>query len=493
MQTFKSISFSDKRSQKSKIVPISFTEREQDLYTSMNKLSSQEIRSIIGYSDYSDLCIAAERDKRNVSQFIKFLLDRAIKDSNGIIAASDVTFKNSKVIPFNRWYPYIEGYSPDFVKSLIKKYSIKQGIIYDPFAGTGTTLFAADAMGNSTYYSEINPLLQFLIKTKLEVLKLAHNEWRIIGNDLMLLKTKLLKFNHKENTILDRNYKNVFKNSIYFPDYNYKEILQAKSFLESEDNSLSKNILTIAILSCLIPSSYLKKQGDLRFKTKKELEKKIPRFSELLCAKVDDIYSDLTNGNTTVSQVRHNHTLIHANAKCINEVSCDKISYVITSPPYLNGTNYIRNTKLELWFLGHLRTESDLRSFRDQILTSGINDVKVSNLLQIDIESKSLLLSQTMVSLKETAYDVRIPQMAECYFAEMFQIFSGLLPKLASGARLLIDIGDSVFNGVHIQTDDILIEILQNIGYKFVEKTKLRERRSRGGQTVTQVLIVMEN
>ena len=129
MQTFKSISFLDKRSQKSKIVPISFTEREQDLYTSMNKLSSQEIRSIIGYSDYSDLCIAAERDKRNVSQFIKFLLDRAIKDSNGIIAASDVTFKNSKVIPFNRWYPYIEGYSPDFVKSLIKKYSIKPGII----------------------------------------------------------------------------------------------------------------------------------------------------------------------------------------------------------------------------------------------------------------------------------------------------------------------------------------------------------------------------
>lgn len=117
----------------------------------------------------------------------------------------------------------------------------------------------------------------------------------------------------------------------------------------------------------------------------------------------------------------------------------------------------------------------------------------MSNLLQIDIESKSLLLSQTMVSLKETAYDVRIPQMAECYFAEMFQIFSGLLPKLASGARLLIDIGDSVFNGVHIQTDDILIEILQNIGYKFVEKTKLRERRSRGGQTVTQVLIVMAN
>lgn len=493
MQTFKSISFSDKRSQRSKIVPISFTEKEHDLYITTNKLSSQEIRSIIGYSDYSELCIAAERDKRNVSQFIKYLLDRAIKDNNGIIAASDVTFKNSKVIPFNRWYPYIEGYSPDFVKSLIKKYSIKEGVIYEPFAGTGTTLFAADAMGYSTYYSEINPLLQFLIKTKLEVLKLTHDKWVEIGDDLMFLKAKLLKFNYKANTILDRNYKNVFKNSIYFPDYNYKEILQAKSFLESEDDSISKDILTIAILACLIPSSYLKKQGDLRFKTKKELEKKIPRFSELLCAKIDDIYSDLTDSNAIVSQVRYNHTLIHANAKCINEVSCDKIGGVITSPPYLNGTNYIRNTKLELWFLGYLRAESDLRTFRDQILTSGINDVKVSNSLQIDIESKSPLLVQTMALLKETAYDVRIPQMAECYFAEMFQIFSGLLPKLTSGASLLIDIGDSVFNGIHIRTDDILIEILESIGYKYVEKVTLRERRSRGGQTVSQVLIVMEN
>lgn len=492
MQTFKSISFSDKRNQKSKIVPISFTEKEQDLYMITNKLSSQEIRSIIGFSDYSELCIAAEQDKRNVSQFIKFLLDRAIKDSNGIIAASDVTFKNSKVIPFNRWYPYIEGYSPDFVKSLINKYCIGAGIIYEPFAGTGTTLFAADAMGYSTYYSEINPLLQFLIKTKLEVLKLAHNEWKIIGDELKSLKTKLLQFNYKANARLAQNYKNVFKNSVYFPDYNYREILQAKSFLESEDDSLSKDILTIAILACLIPSSHLKKQGDLRFKTKKELEKITPRFSELLSAKIEDIYSDLAY-NMTVNRVKHNHTLIHANAKSIGEVSCNKIGCVITSPPYLNGTNYIRNTKLELWFLGYLRTESDLRSFRDQILTSGINDVKVSNSLQLDIESKSSLLSQTMISLKETAYDVRIPQMAECYFSEMYQIFSSLQPKLEYGARLLIDIGDSVFNGVHIRTDDILIEILESIGYKFVEKIKLRERRSRGGQIVTQVLIVMAN
>ncbi len=491
MQKFKSISFTDKRNNKSKVVPIAFTEKEQNLYTLVNKLSSQEIRNIIGYSDYSELCVAAEQDKRNVSQFIKFLLDKALQKNDGIIAASDVTFKSSKTIPFNRWYPYIEGYSPDFVKTIINKYIPNKCIIYEPFAGTGTTIFASGSMGYRTYYSEINPLLQFLIKTKLNVLKTTNDERDIVCHNLITLMDEFLGFNHIINNELEENYKRVFKSSIYFPDENYNEILKVKTFIDSKAESLTRDIFTIAILACLIPSSFLKKQGDLRFKTKKELEKGIPKFSDILNDKINEIYNDLKF--ELVNNVAYNHTLIHSNAKCIGQVSCEKIGCVLTSPPYLNGTNYIRNTKLELWFLGYLRSEKDLRTFRDEILTSGINDVKVSNFIDVDIESKSMLLSKTITSLKETAYDVRIPQMAKCYFSEMYQIFNGVHPKLENNAHLLIDIGDSVFNGVHIRTDDILIEILESIGYKFVEKIKLRERRSRGGQIVTQVLIVMIN
>ena len=36
------------------------------------------------------------------------------------------------------------------------------------------------------------------------------------------------------------------------------------------------------------------------------------------------------------------------------------VSGVITSPPYLNGTNYFRNTKIELWFLRALHDEVGL-------------------------------------------------------------------------------------------------------------------------------------
>ena len=46
------------------------------------------------------------------------------------ISAFDVTFKNSKNIPFQRWYPYIEGYSPNFVLNLIDKYCKDTTLIY---------------------------------------------------------------------------------------------------------------------------------------------------------------------------------------------------------------------------------------------------------------------------------------------------------------------------------------------------------------------------
>ena len=307
MQKFKSISFTDKRNNKSKVVPIAFTEKEQNLYTLVNKLSSQEIRNIIGYSDYSELCVAAEQDKRNVSQFIKFLLDKALQKNDGIIAASDVTFKSSKTIPFNRWYPYIEGYSPDFVKTIINKYIPNKCIIYEPFAGTGTTIFASGSMGYRTYYSEINPLLQFLIKTKLNVLKTTNDERDIVCHNLITLMDEFLGFNHIINNELEENYKRVIKSSIYFPDENYNEILKVKTFIDSKAESLTRDIFTIAILACLIPSSFLKKQGDLRFKTKKELEKGIPKFSDILNDKINEIYNDLKF--ELVNNVAYNHQI----------------------------------------------------------------------------------------------------------------------------------------------------------------------------------------
>ena len=184
--------------------------------------------------------------------------------------------------------------------------------------------------------------------------------------------------------------------------------------------------------------------------------------------------------------------LILLNAKKIkltNSFYCDGI---ITSPPYLNGTNYIRNTKLELWFMDYLKEKDDLRFFRNEIITSGINDV-ISSKENTNIIGASQTLDKTIKDLKEHAYDTRIPLMAEQYFSDMYETFSGIKEHLSNDANIAIDIGDSIFGGIHIPTDLILKEILTTLNYKYIESINLRERRSRSGEIIKQVLLIFKN
>ncbi len=487
MQNFKAISFTDTNSGKSKVVSLGFNEREDNLFLTIAKLSSQEIRRVLSIDSYDELCLEADKEKRPVSQFIKIKLHAAMEE--GVpFATSDITFKNSKTIPFQRWYPYAEGYSPDFVTSIINKYISHVGLVYEPFAGTGTTIFASDSMGFPTIYSEVNPVLQYLIDVKLRVLALPYSDRVNLSDEVLSYATKLLKFETPEDKVLKDNFFSVFKKSIYFSEESFSQILSTKTYLRNIEVGLVKDLLTIAALSSLIPSSFLKKQGDLRFKTKKELESGVPPFSVSFFENIQIITDDLLKSSGLT--LSHFHTFISPNAKNIAEIETPApISYVITSPPYLNGTNYIRNTKLELWFLEYLSSEKDLRRFRDEILTSGINDVKMNTDLEISVEESSPLLKDTLAELNKSAYDVRIPQMAKAYFEEMYCFFRDLRDKLASNAHIFIDLGDSAFNNVHVKTDLILIELLNCLGYKLVKNEKLRERRSRGGMILSQVLI----
>ena len=404
--------------------------------------------------------------------------------------SNDVTFVNSKKVPFQRWYPYIEGYSPDFVKTIIRENVPNARLIYEPFAGTGTTLFASDEMDIDTVYSEVNPLLRFLIDSKLSILNMEINSRHELSAQLQKLADKILIISaeYEADTNLDETYKTVFGKSVYFPEEQYRKILKLRSFIDhiANENVMLSKLLTIACFTCLLPVSYLKKQGDVRFKTEAERRTQMTVLEAILPDKIRQIAEDVNDWSIVSNKT---HSLVCTNAKRVGESTISQpIDAVITSPPYLNGTNYFRNTKLELWFLRELTTKDSLRLFRDEALTSAICDVKTeySN-TQIDLRSG--LLDNTLQRLIETAYDRRIQLMAKCYFAEMHELFSGLTRHLSNNSKLFIDLGDSIFGGVHIPTDLILSEVLEGIGYQLDDRIVLRERRSRNNKIVSQVLL----
>ena len=318
--------------------------------------------------------------------------------------------------------------------------------------------------------------------------KLANDIFDIAKN----LSKKIKSF--EKDASLQKNYKVIFGKSKYFPDDTFDQILQLRSFIDIvklEDELLS-NVLSIGVFSCLLPVSFLKKQGDVRFMTAKEIEKSgIQTIEELLPNKLFEIAADIQQVDL---KLKTSPELIISDAKKIGRVQNLKIGAIITSPPYLNGTNYFRNTKLELWFLRLLQHKGDLRFFRDDALTSGINDVKKSYAKKngLDITTKSKILKRTLIELSENAYDSRIPLMALSYFKEMYLVFSDIRKHFEDDTHILMDIGDSIFAGVHIKTDEILAEILKGLGYQYLDNKILRKRRSKNQQILTQNLLVFK-
>ncbi|CAN5334693.1 hypothetical protein BH20ACI2_BH20ACI2_17110 [soil metagenome] len=68
-----------------------------------------------------------------------------------------VSFQTNKSSPIYRWVKYKEGFSAELVKYFLTEYSMEQGKLLDPFAGSGTTLFAGKELGWDTYGIELCP------------------------------------------------------------------------------------------------------------------------------------------------------------------------------------------------------------------------------------------------------------------------------------------------------------------------------------------------
>ena len=304
-QFFKAVYFSDfpAEDSKDKSITLAFSEPEFPYYRKVKDMTTQEIKELIGIETYKQLALFASEDERSINQVVKRLIKQNLSKIDKIIGveSKDVTFINSKDIPFQRWYPYIEGYSPDFVKSLIKNYEIENTLIYEPFAGTGTTIFAADELMLHTVYSEVNPLLQYLIQTKIKVLKSQENERRKLSNNLRTISLNLLTLldNFQEDKALKDSYKILFIDSKYFSEEILSKVLRLRSYIDivKLEDELLADVLTIAILSCLLPVSFLKKAGDVRFKTPKEIAKELKSFEDILPEKISNIAEDVVNFN----------------------------------------------------------------------------------------------------------------------------------------------------------------------------------------------------
>lgn len=391
---------------------------------------------------------------------------------NALIREKGGTFSLNKTEPIHRWYSYVEGYSSCLIAEELKTLlALKPNVetIYDPFCGTGTTALVASTYGINSFYSESNPFMQTVIETKINgVQKL----------DADVVSTLLIEYLALINEIKIKKYASWNGFEKFFGERQLNELLTIKDLISQEDNESVKSILALALSAIVVKVSKMTRRGDLRYATEKEYREE--NVLECFADKLNEMIFDIQHHKTIV---KCGTTKVSDDARDNDYV--DTFDCVITSPPYLNGTNYIRNTKLELKLNDFITSENDLPSFHSKGIVAGINNVSKRTAIDTILPVVEPYLEQ----LQPVAYDERIPKMVAGYFRDMDMVIQKLRTSIKSGGLFTMDIGDSQFAGVHIPTHQILSNICAQYGFTLYDEEVLRERRSKNGMVLTQRLL----
>ncbi len=483
---------------------IAFGAGDRHIFEAVRHLSSETLRNALGYHSFVTLQEHAQKQEKSLNAFCLSILRQHLEASThsttaylpGLKAKSPIvldpvqaTFSGGRHEPLHDWYPYLEGYSPAFVESVIGSYCPTAKSVFDPFGGTGTTPLTASRLGKKAYFCEINPILQFLIASKVVALQLRDRDREDLAAGLSMLADTLdaRLDESRQDVQLRHTYKATFGESEFFDRDVLEDILRCRALIDEIGctKPVTARFLTIAVLRSLIPASRLIRRGDVRFKTHTELARGRVDLREETCAALRTIAFDIES----LSQIDQLPTLILENAKNLGLIPNLSVDAVITSPPYLNGTNYFRNTKVELWFLRCLNERDDLARFRFGSMTVGINDVTVGKPIG-DLPTGA---APVLKLLEENAYDARIPRMVACFASEMYAILQALGGHMHKAGTIVIDIGDSAYAGVHVPTDRFIVESLDLAGFELSDELVLRQRYSRSQMKLTQKLLVFRS
>ncbi|MEQ1908028.1 MAG: DNA methyltransferase [Vicinamibacterales bacterium] len=403
------------------------------------------------------------------------------------VKGADATFERVKEQPIYSWFPYLEGYSAAFVEGLQTRFLPHARRIIDPFAGTGTTALALSMRGIECGYCEANPVMRHVIATKVRVLTLNAAAKARLTAQLEQAATTLKRdlAMAKPDVSLPSTYAACFGDSIFFDPATFDHVCRLRTHADNLAalDPLLGDLFSIAIIANLVACSRLKRAGDVRYKTEKELQRGIPNLLATVMAQLWRIASDVKHSLNGECNAR----LLAEDAKDLSAIPTFDADGVITSPPYLNGTNYIRNTKLELWFLRQITAAADLRRLRDAMVTAGINDVAGSQ--AIDSLPQ---VAEVVRNISADAYDQRIPQMVAAYFADMERVLTGLWSHCKRHAVVCIDIGDSRYGGVHVPTHSLLVDVATSVGFECIERVPLRKRLSKDRTPLSQEVVVLK-
>lgn len=457
-------------------------------------------------------CVEVERQKLE-EKYIKLT-----EVSDGFCRQS-VSFQLSKKDCVHRWLKYKEGFSSDLVKKLLEELNVPQnGLVLDPFMGSGTTAMVCKTLGINSIGFDVLPMSEIAIKAKESILEYDMDELKKMYNDLCALNVP------KEFT---EKFPYISITYSAFPCQTEKEVVfYTKWVKESHFSELTKNLVMLCFLNSLEVSSYTRKDGqylawDTRSLKIQEANKKriergakpinrlnkgdIPSFKESFLLELSHVIEDIEFIQNTrlltraVINFKQGSSLVEL-AKLDSEI----LDGAITSPPYCNRYDYTRTYALELNYLGY--DSEQISKMRQDLISCTVENKSKEEFLrdyyqQIGHYDRYEHIMNCLDSVKafneiKTALQKRndngeinnkgVLRMVEGYFMDLAFIYGEIYRLFKPGASIAV-VNDNVrYAGEVIPVDFLSSEIAEKLGFKVKKIYTLKQTKGNSSQQMAK-------
>lgn len=402
---------------------------------------------------------------------------------------SVMKFDKNKSAFIHQWYPFVEGYSKEFITGIINELDYKPTCCLEPFVGSGTTPVELQQEGIKCISFEVSPFMHLLASVKLEnsyKLREFNKNYSKVEKLLNTLKTKAPVLPLTPAVTL------VEKPGLEKWVYNketFKGILDIKYAINSLTDVKYRKLFSIALASILLEVSNVFRNGKcVSYRHDWKEGKKFSRrdvHKLFLSRTVDKIKADVEtiDQQPELAVKNGDYCYLQDVRKGISKVRNNSIDLVITSPPYLNSRDYTDIYRLELWVLDLVDSYSSMQALRKTTITShvqyALDDCQTVN---------SDLLKKTIRKIeanRDQFWNINITKMIKGYFRDMDFLFFNLREKMQDDKMIYFNIANSAYCNVEIKVDEIVSEIAEMNGFSVREIRKARNLKTSGQQKNT--------
>lgn len=376
----------------------------------------------------------------------------------------------------HNWYKFTAGFSYKFIDLVVDDMEKKPECIYEPFAGCGTTLVAAQKKRIHSKGNESQQLMCDIINAKLN--------WDIDGDICRnYIDTVLGEVQSRSNMDISDEYNELL--CTLYDGITLKNLYLLRDSIRLLDNKKYELFLNLALCQTLhkaalhpIAVPYIS-----RSKTLVNSGDALGKFKSISTQMLADL--------ETMPHRERMADVFKADSRFrnsdIEDKSCD---LCITSPPYLNNLDYGEVSKVHTHFFGLTNNWHDItEKVRHQLVTGATThyrdaDFKLDEFVKTDFALSNKGIIEDLVTkfygIKNNAKARKGKKSFHIlmmhYFEDMYRVLIETYRILREGSKAYLILGDSAPYGIYIPTTQYLGEIAQSVGFGDYQIIKIRER-----------------